>query len=160
MSLRITVLTIIVFIIGFISSSMLHGVGLASGAPEMSGLERSSPGDYLDENQINVYEDRVELDVSGVEWARFTDTHSMEPVLDKDTNALQFIPDSPEQISEGDIISYRKNGTKNRIIHRVMHKGHDDDGVYFIVKGDNNPVSDPGRVRFDQVERVLFAIVY
>ncbi|MGM5481635.1 MAG: hypothetical protein ACQESE_04470 [Nanobdellota archaeon] len=160
MSLKLTALIVSVFVIGFISSSMLHGVGLASGAPAISGLDRTSPGDHIKEHQIRVYDDRVELAVAGVQWARFEDTNSMDPFLDKNANALQFVPESPDIISEGDIISYRKHEGENRIIHRVVHKGMDENGVYFIVKGDNNPVSDPGKVRFDQVERVLFAVIY
>jgi hypothetical protein len=33
-------------------------------------------------------------------------------------------------------------------------------GFYFIVKGDNNRVSDPGKIRFEQIDRVLFAIIW
>ncbi|MFP4195773.1 MAG: signal peptidase I [Candidatus Woesearchaeota archaeon] len=160
MSLKLTALIISVFIIGFVSSSMLHGVDFASGAPVVSGTERISPGNHIKEHQIKVYDDRVELAVSGVEWARFTDTNSMDPFLDKGANALQFVPESPEQIDKGDIISYRKPESSNRVIHRVVYKGEDDQGVYFIVKGDNNAVSDPGKIRFDQIERVLFGIIY
>ncbi|MFW5865470.1 MAG: hypothetical protein ACOCU6_00055 [Nanoarchaeota archaeon] len=160
MSYRTAILVVFVFITGFISSALLFGTGFASGEPVVGGVERISPGDHIKEHQIKVYEDRVELSVEHVEWARFDDTNSMDPFLDKGSNALQFVPDSPDQISEGDIISYRQSRNENRIIHRVVHKGVDEDGVYFIVKGDNNAVSDPGKVRFDQVERVLFAVIY
>ncbi|MFW6378811.1 MAG: hypothetical protein ACOCZV_02205 [Nanoarchaeota archaeon] len=160
MSFRTTFLVIAVFITGFISSALLFGTGFASGEPVVGGVERTSPGDHIKEHQIKVYDDRVELSVEHVEWARFEDTNSMDPFLDEGSNALQFVPDSPDQIGEGDIISYRKTGEGNRIIHRVVHKGVDENGVYFIVKGDNNAVSDPGKVRFEQVERVLFAVIY
>ena len=35
-----------------------------------------------------------------------------------------------------------------------------DKGWYCIMKGDNNPEPDPGRVRFSQLRRVVVAIIY
>ena len=34
------------------------------------------------------------------------------------------------------------------------------EGIYFILKGDNNPEQDPGRVRFKQIKRVLIGVIY
>lgn len=160
MSFRITILLVMVFIVGFVSSAFLYGMGFAVGAPVTAGAVDEMPGNHIKENQIDVYEDRVELSVSDVEWARFKDTDSMVPFFDTGVNALQFVPESPDSIQEGDIISYRTPASDTRIIHRVVEKGTDEKGVYFIVKGDNNPVADPSKVRFEQVERVLFAILY
>jgi signal peptidase I len=105
-----------------------------------------------------VYEDRIIIDVEGAEWATFKDTNSMDPFLDKGANALQMVPLSPEEIQVGDIVSYTLGS--ERIIHRVVYIGEDEKGIYYIVKGDNNPTSDPGKVRFSQIDRVLFAIIY
>ena len=149
----------LVFVLGFISSTVLNGVGIAS-AGLVGGVERQSPSDHISQEQIKVYTDRIEIDVQNAHWATFLDSNSMDPFLDTGANALQLQPSSPDQINEGDIISYTKGDDSPRIIHRVVYKGTDEQGVYFIVKGDNNPTSDPGKVRFDQVERVLFAIIY
>lgn len=123
-------------------------------------VEQSSPQDHVSEDKIKVYNDRIIINVENAEWARFTDTNSMDPVIDKGANALQFKPESVEDIEVGDIISYRSEYTTGIIIHRVVYKGQDDNGIYFIAKGDNNQTSDPGKIRFDNVERVLFGIIY
>ncbi len=149
-------LAILMFLIGFVVSGLINSMVLVSGA---SSPEQLSPSDHIHENQIKVYEDKVILNVKGAQWARLADTNSMDPLFDKEANVLQLVPHSADEIKEGDIISYVDSDGK-RIIHRVVYKGFDDKGTYFIVKGDNNPVSDPGKIRFDQIDRVLFGIIY
>ena len=121
---------------------------------------RPGPADRIVESQIFVYNDRVLLDIENAQWSRFADTKSMEPVLHAGANAIQVVPQSPNEIQVGDIISYRSEFADGIIIHRVIHKGEDPLGTYFIAKGDNLPTSDPGRIRFDQIERVVVAIIY
>ena len=121
---------------------------------------RSSPADRVPERAIAVYHDRIVLDIQDAQWATFTDTHSMEPVIMAGANAIELVPTSADEIQVGDIVSYRSAFTSGTIIHRVVYKGQDEDGTYFIMKGDNLATSDPGRVRFEQIERVVVAIVY
>ncbi|USN45594.1 MAG: signal peptidase I [Candidatus Woesearchaeota archaeon] len=120
--------------------------------------EQFSPSDVLSEDQISVLEDRVVIHVDNPTWARFTDSNSMDPTLDIGTNAIQIIPNCPEDISVGDIITYNRNN--DHIIHRVIGKGEDNQGPYFIAKGDNNPTSDSGRIRCDEIERKTIALIY
>ena len=110
------------------------------------------------QDQIKVYDDKIIIDVQGAQWANFADTNSMDPFLDEGSNALQLVPTSAEDIHVGDIVSYKKGDS--RIIHRVIYIGEDEDGTYFVLKGDNNPTSDPGKIRFEQIDRILFAIIY
>jgi signal peptidase len=120
--------------------------------------ERPSPSDWVKSNQIKIYNDRIVIEVPGAIYAEFADTNSMDPVLDAGTNGIEIIPESPNQIRVGDIIAYKSEyGT---IIHRVVDKGVDSKGIYFITKGDNNKNPDPEKVRFEQVERVLVALIY
>ena len=84
----------------------------------------------------------------------------MVPVLDKGANAIHKVPDSPSEIQIGDIVAYKSKYAEGTLIHRVVDIGADDKGVYYRLKGDNNPERDPGKVRFSQVERVLVAIIY
>jgi hypothetical protein len=44
-------------------------------------------------------------------------------------------------------------------VHRVIDKGIDEKGVYFVTKGDNNSVVD-GKVRFKDIEYVTIAIIW
>jgi hypothetical protein len=122
--------------------------------------EVQSPSDWIKESQIHVYEDRIILDIEGAAWSRFTDTNSMDPLIDKGSNGIEIKPDSADDIQVGDIISYKSEYSTDILIHRVINKSQDDEGVYFTVKGDNNNAADPGKIRFRQIEGVLVGILY
>ena len=120
--------------------------------------ERPSPSDWIKEDQIFVYSDRVVIYMDNPEWAKFTDTNSMDPVFDAGSNALEIVPSSPDVLNVGDIIAY--DIPEGTVIHRIVKTGSDESGWYAIVKGDNNPGPDPDKVRWEQVRRVLVAIIY
>ena len=122
--------------------------------------ERISPSDWIEQSQIHVYEDKVVIDINNPQWAIFTDTNSMDPVIDEGAHAIEVVPESPDQIHVGDIVSYNSEYADGTIIHRVVEIGEDSEGWYFKAKGDNNAFGDPGRIRFEQVQRVLVAIIY
>ncbi|MFH1398554.1 MAG: hypothetical protein ABIG95_00400 [Candidatus Woesearchaeota archaeon] len=122
--------------------------------------EKPSPCDRVKESQILVFNDHILINVKNAEWATFTDTNSMDPVIDSGANALEYIPAAAEEICVGDIVSYRSRYADGIIIHRVVEISTDSQGWYAVMKGDNNPYSDPGRVRFDQIERVVIGIIY
>ena len=121
-------------------------------------VEKVSPFDWIKEDKIHVYADRIVVDLPNAEWATFTDTNSMDPILDAGTNAIEVVPKSAADVHVGDIASYETEyGT---IIHRVIDTGFDAEGWYAVFKGDNNAMPDPGKVRFDQIRRVVVAIIY
>ncbi|MFH0874449.1 MAG: hypothetical protein V1859_00800 [archaeon] len=122
--------------------------------------EKSSPSDWVKENQIHVSDERIIIDIKDAEWASFTDTNSMDPLIDEGANAIEIIPSSPGEIKVGDIVSYKSDYADGTIIHRIINIGFDDKGWYATMKGDNNPREDPGKVRFSQIKRVLVAIIY
>ncbi|MFA6072532.1 MAG: hypothetical protein WC758_00265 [Candidatus Woesearchaeota archaeon] len=121
---------------------------------------KPSPENFFGEEQIKVYKDKVIIDAKNIQWAGFEDTKSMLPVINKDSNALQVIPKCPDEIKLGDIISYTSEYAPGVIIHRVVFIGQDDIGTYFVMKGDNNPASDPGKIRCEQIQRKVVAIIY
>jgi hypothetical protein len=121
---------------------------------------KASPSDRISESQIYVTNDKVIIAVKNSEWASFTPTHSMEPVLNEHSNAIEVSPKSESEINVGDIVSYNSEYSDGTIIHRVARIGYDDKGWYCIAKGDNNPSEDPGKIRFSQIERVVVAIIY
>ena len=125
-----------------------------------SPVSQMSPQDWIKEDQIKVFSDRVIIEIQDPEWASFTDTKSMEPVLDAHTHAIQVVPKSPDDIKVGDIVSYQSTLVDAIIIHRVIETGYDDLGWYAILKGDNLSRPDPEKVRFDNVRRILVAIIY
>ena len=126
---------------------------ISSGSPE-----RNSPGDWIKEEQIQVYPDKVILNVLNPTWAKFTDTNSMDPFIDENANAVEISPENPEQIKVGDVISYVT--TEGIIIHRIIAIEKDHQGIFFIVKGDNTSISDPVKVRFDDIRGVVVAVIY
>lgn len=120
--------------------------------------ERLSPGDWIKEEQIKVYGSRVILDIPHANWSKFTNTNSMDPFIDEHANAIEIIPKDPADIQQGDIISYHT--VFGTLIHRVIEVGEDEKGIYYLVQGDNNSFPDPFKVRFEDVEGVLVAIIY
>lgn len=120
--------------------------------------EKASPSDWISEGAVTVDDQKVVIALPHAYWARFPNTNSMDPTLDNGANAIQIKPESADQIHIGDIITY--DATEGHIIHRVREIGTDSQGWFAIVQGDNNPVADPAKVRFSQVERVVVAIVY
>ena len=160
--LKAFILTFI-FMLGFLSSNIYASINTEKPANINTGNftdEVPSPGSWIKDSQIGVYSQRVVLEVDDPQWATFTDTHSMEPVISSRSHAIEVVPKSTDQIKVGDIVSYKSQYADGIIIHRVLSIGHDSDGTYFIMKGDNNSSPDPGRVRFSQIQRVVVAIIY
>ena len=108
----------------------------------------------------NVFNDEVILNIKGAKWAVFTDTKSMDPVIDSTSKAIQIIPANESDIHAGDIIAYRSKYENGIITHRVIETGKDSKGWYAILKGDNNSYPDPEKVRFEDVKRVVVAVIY
>lgn len=129
---------------------------------EIGGREQPSPSDRLQLSNVHVTGNRVTID--GIpnhqfETAVFTDTNSMDPLIDDGSQAIQIVPLSTDEIRVGDIISY-DSGQWGIIIHRVIQIGNDSEGWYAVVKGDNNPTPDPFKVRFKMIKRVLVGVLY
>lgn len=120
--------------------------------------EVASPGDRIMEDQIKVFKDRIVINVENAQWARFTDTNSMDPIFDQGSNTLEIKPETPADVEVGDIISYYYG--ERIIVHRVTDIGTDEAGVFYTVQGDNNESNDPIKVRFDQIHGVVIGILY
>jgi len=70
-----------------------------------------------------------------------------------------FVVKEINELELGDIIVYSNLRQQTPIIHRIVEKGEDEEGAYFVTKGDNSLVDD-GKVRFSEVEHVLVGLVY
>lgn len=127
--------------------------------PITSTLERASPSDWIKESDIELSYDKVIINVNKPRWSKFTDTNSMDPVLDTNANAIEIIPKKPADLQVGDIIAYDSAYSSGTLIHRIVKIGNDGEW-YVIAKGDNNPANDPGKIRFHQIKRVVVAIIY
>jgi hypothetical protein len=121
---------------------------------------KESPKDRIVETDIKLYNQRVMINIKDAIIAKFTDTKSMEPVITKDSNAIEIVPKDINDIGVGDIISYKSAFSDGIIIHRVVEKRIDEEGLYLRAKGDNLEYNDPEKIRFSQVRRVVVGILY
>ncbi len=164
MRLYISLAIIFTFTAGYLANGLVSDFSkfyqeqpFSAGALKGSGY---APSDHVKESQIHVYSDRIVLDIPKASWSSFTPTGSMIPFFDENANGIEITPKSTDDIKIGDVVSYKSDYADGIIIHRVVQEGIDDKGWYVVVKGDNNPTSDPGKIRFSQIYGVLVAIVY
>ena len=122
--------------------------------------EKPSPKERVLQKNISVFQNEVVLKIENPQWAIFTNSNSMDPVLDTESKAIEVIPKEDSSIQVGDIAAYESKIKKATIIHRIVFIGRDSLGWYALMKGDNNAYNDPERVRFEQVKRVVVAIIY
>lgn len=118
----------------------------------------NAPGDWIKQDQIKVTNESIIIHVSNAELSTYAATGSMKPTLDKGANGIRIIPISAEDINIGDIISYNSNN--DLVVHRVIEKGSDEKGYWFITKGDNNMITDDSKIRFDDIKYVTIGVLY
>ena len=127
----------------------------------LGNIARLAPHNRIGEEDITVFDDRIIIDLKSLKgrktsWSTYADSGSMRPTLGKGCNGLEFVPKTPQEVYEGDIIAFSKNG--GLIVHRVIQTGYDTEGWFAITQGDSNEFSD-GKVRFDQTEYITYAII-
>ena len=152
----------IIFLLGFLSANLINFYfvyGIENPfAIGLSGLgSTEAPGDFIQESQIRVYDDGIMIDIKGASIGRYAPTGSMKPLLDKGANGIRIEPQSEDNVNIGDIITYQDGDSL--IIHRVIDKGMDGNGTYFIAKGDNNEFPD-GKVRFEDIKYITVGILW
>ena len=164
MNLEKTIKISIIFLLGFLSANLI-GLYLVYGLEmpvSLNGLsftsnDNSVPYNFVDEDQIIIYEDKIIIDIEGASMGRYAPTGSMKPLLDENSNGIRIVPKSEENIHIGDIISFKEGDYL--VVHRVVDKGIDKQGVYFITKGDNNNIND-GKVRFENIKYVTIGVIW
>ena len=125
-----------------------------------SGYTRTAPSDWLDEGNIEIYDDRIVIYIDNASISSYKDTNSMIPVLDSESNGIRIVPDSPDDIAVGDIVSYEAGWVDSLVVHRVVGIGEDSLGRYYLLRGDNNIEDDPEKVRFEQIRYVTVILIY
>jgi hypothetical protein len=154
---------IAVFLFGFFSCAVLvFSFGSDLEVPFGTGLSilndnPSAPSDWVSEEDIIILEDRVILKIDGTTLSSYVDSGSMLPVLDEGANGIRVVPENEDDVGVGDIVSFRIAGIL--VVHRIVERGVDDEGVYFVVKGDSNLIGD-GRIRFEDIEYVTIGVIY
>ena len=142
-----------VFLFYMFSNSNLE-VPFATG---LVSFDASSPSNLVMEDDIIVFEDYIILRIANATLSNYADSGSMRPVLDRGANGIRVVPRNSDQIEVGDIVSFRFGDSL--IVHRVVEKGMDGNGVYFITQGDNNIFSDD-KIRFEDIEYVTVGVIW
>jgi len=154
----------IIFFLGFLSANLM-GFYFVYGAEMPLNLfnlssnsdNNSAPFDSIKENQIQVFEDKIVINIKGTSISRYAPTGSMLPVLDQGSNGIRIVPKSEDEIHIGDIITFEQDNML--IVHRVVEIGTDDKGIYFITKGDNNNIND-GKIRFENIKYLTIGVIW
>ncbi len=137
------------------SSGLFYTLGNTLGF----SMNEASPNDFIKENQIQIYNDRVVIWIPGANLSRYAATGSMDPVLDYTANGIEIPFTSTSQVNIGDIIAFQPFGSNDLVVHRITDIGYDNDGWYCITKGDNNNMTD-GKIREEQIKYITIAIIY
>lgn len=125
----------------------------------LGSIKKDGPQDYIKENQILISNEGIMIDIKNADWSRYADTRSMEPVINTNANGIEITPKC-ENLRKGDIIVYEGKWTDGLIVHRIINVEQDKDGLYFTLKGDNNPMADPEKVRCSQIKHQVIGIIY
>jgi len=137
--------------------------------------ELPSPSDIVPRNMIVIEEGRVIVNLHAINislkqpprvWIPpIPDTGSMDAVFDAGHNNILIAGQSKvdhqkiiDFIKEGDIAVYMHPSLY--AIHRVVKIGQDNEGRYFIFKGDNNVPNDPYKVRDSMIRYLSIGTIY
>ncbi len=149
------IFVILVFNILFVIS--LARSGVISGFLIFGDKKVDSPSDFVNERDIEAYSDKVVINIENPILTRYDDSGSMLPLINENATGIGVKPRSENDIHIGDIITFERNGIS--IVHRIIEKNRDGQGIYFITKGDNNDADD-GKIRFEEIDYVLVGIIY
>jgi lipopolysaccharide export LptBFGC system permease protein LptF len=152
-------LAIALFAIGFFTACFFNALPSSLEQPYslLTSNEVQAPSDFIKEDSIWVYDDKIVINVDNASLSKYAPTGSMIPLFNEGANGIRIKPKTAAEINLGDIVSYEKGS--ELIVHRVVEIGTDEEGVYFITKGDNNSFSD-GKVRFEQIKYLTIGILY
>ncbi len=155
---------ILIFLIGVIIGLLFNYSVVEMGETPFSYVNilfnasnATAPSDSIAREQIQVFDDKIIIYVSEASISSYAPTGSMKPLFDEGSNGIRIIPESEEDIHVGDIISFYDNGLL--IVHRVVEKEKDEQGVYFITKGDNNVIND-SKIRFKDIEYKTVGVMW
>ena len=125
-----------------------------------SGKEKPSPQDRIKEKDVRVFNNEVVIKIGNANWREFIDSNSMDPFIDEGTATIEIKPKNEKEIKTGDIIAYNIDELDYALVHRVVEIGNDEEGIYFITKGDNYYKEDPYKIRFERIEGIVVGVLY
>lgn len=143
----------------FLSSRLFSSLDARFEIPKgiLQHRSKSAPVDRISRSDIEVYSDKIIIKLNNASLSEYAETGSMRPILDAGANGIRIAPKNESEIKVGDIVTFESNG--ELLVHRVIKIGKDDEGTYFITKGDNNWFSD-GKIRFEQIKYITVGVIY
>ena len=151
----ILVVIILILILGFFI--YVFDVGGISGFVLLGKEDLKAPSDFITEDKIIADKDKVIIKIENSVLSRYTSSESMVPIFASSATGIGFKPEAEGQIHIGDIVSFKQRS--EMIVHRVIKRGEDESGGFFVTRGDNNNFDDK-KIRFEDIDSVLVAIVY
>ncbi|MEK6918880.1 MAG: hypothetical protein AABW73_02465 [Nanoarchaeota archaeon] len=159
---------ILVFLLGFLVATTINHVFSLEKPFSLSALTTFSSGitgnaiapeRILSAGDIEVYPNKIVINVANSSLSRYAATGSMIPTLNENSKGIKIPVTSKNQLHIGDIVTYQDANSNDLIIHRIIGISFDEKGDFYIIKGDNNIVSD-GKIRFEQIKYKLVVLVY
>jgi hypothetical protein len=152
----------LVFLLGFVACAFLvFAVNMVdyrgSIVTGFSIFDAAAPLDRVSSEDIIVFDDSVLIRVENATLSSYSPGESMLPLIDVGANGIRIVPKNSDDVDVGDIVSFRKGETL--VVHRVIEKGFDNEGLYFITQGDSASFSD-GKVRFSDIEHVTIGVIW
>lgn len=144
----------IFFILGWFLNSV--SLNIHQEKPFFGDEERLSPYNRIEEKHLQLFSDKLIVNFPEIKLAHYTNTNSMDPLIDEHTIGLEIVPESKEEIHKGDVIAYESGN--DLIVHRVVAISEDDQGWYAVLKGDNSASYE--LVRFEQIKYILVGVLY
>ena len=161
--MKLEILIIIcVFLLGFFSCYVFNQIDNSYEIPVLKNIgfgnfDLEAPSDFVSEENIEVLDDRVIIYLDDASLSRYAPSGSMVPVFNEGANGIRVRVGSVDEINVGDIITFKEGDLL--IVHRVIEKGVDSKGIYFITKGDNNNIDD-GKVRFEDIKYKTVGVIW
>lgn len=159
-TLNKVILVFSIFAIGFIASLALNSYlsnTLENPFGYSSSSEIKAPSDFIRESQISISKDKIVINVEDASLSAYAPTGSMVPLFDEGANGIRIVPKSEDEINVGDIITFSRDSML--VVHRVVQKGTDNEGTYFITQGDSNSFADE-KMRFSDIKYITIGILY
>lgn len=144
------------FLFGFFLNSISETINIHEEKPFFGSEERFSPYDRITEGNLDLFLDKLVINFPGIQLAHYSDTNSMDPLIDEHSIGLEIIPEAEEDIHIGDVVAYQSG--KDLIVHRVISISKDEEGWCAVLKGDNSEEYE--KIRFEQVRYLLIGVLY
>src|SRR5690606_19251510 len=106
------------------------------------------PSDRITQENLFLTSEGLTILFENISLSYYADSGSMMPLLGPSAQGIRTVPKHQDEIEVGDIVSFEWE--EKLLVHRVIEKGRDEQGVYFITKGDNAASPDE-KIRFEQI---------